>query len=230
MNTMEILDNIPVELEAERILRYMRFRNKIEQVEEMVQELIEVVQPIARPKAIYKVAYVDEKNGDRITIDGVGFTSRLLSINLETVERVFPYVVTSGKELDEIKIPSGDVMKSFCLDSIKTSVLRSTANYLNGYLKKRFALGKMSSMNPGSLESWPITQQKELFSLFDDAEGLIGVRLTDGFVMYPLKSVSGIYFPTEISFESCQLCTREKCIGRRAPYSAVLAKKYQDNI
>ena len=227
---MEILDNIQVELEAERILKYMRFRNKNEQVEEMVRELIEMVQPIVRPKAIYKVAYVDEKNGDRVAIDGVEFTGRLLSINLETVERVFPYVVTSGKELDEINVPSGDVMKSFCLDSIKTSVLRSAANYLNDYLKKRFALGKMSHMNPGSLESWPITQQKELFSLFGDVEGLIGVRLTDGCVMYPLKSVSGIYFPTEISFESCQLCTREKCIGRRSPYSAELAKKYQENI
>jgi len=84
-------------------------------------------------------------------------------------------------------------------------------------------------MNPGSLESWPITQQKELFSLFGNVEELIGVKLTDSCVMFPLKSVSGIYFPTEINFESCQLCPREKCIGRRTPYDPELAKKYRED-
>jgi len=36
--------------------------------------------------------------------------------------------------------------------------------------------------------------------------------------MVPVKSVSGILFPTEESFASCQLCPREVCPGRRAPY------------
>lgn len=227
---MEILDNIPVNLEPERILRYIRLRNRNEQVEEMVQELIEIVQPVAKPKAIYKVAYIDEKNGDTVTIDGVRFTSRVLRINLNEVERVFPYIATCGRELEEITVPSGDFMHSYCLDAIKTIVLGSAVTYLSDYVKRRYALGEMSHMNPGSLESWPITQQKELFSLFGDVESLIGVRLTDSSVMHPLKSVSGVYFPTEIHFESCQLCPREKCIGRRAPYNAELAKKYQDEI
>ena len=223
---MEILNSIPVNLEPGRILKQMRLRRKNTQIEEMVQELVEVVQPLARPKAIYEVSYIDNKDGDTVTIDGVRFASRLLRVNLDTVERVFPYVATCGKELEEIAVPSGDFMKSFCLDSIKTTVLGSAINYLSDYLKNRYALGKMSHMNPGSLESWPITQQKELFSLLGDVESLIGVRLTEGSVMYPLKSVSGMYFPTEISFESCQLCPREKCIGRRAPYDPELARKY----
>ncbi len=227
---MEILNSIPVKLEPERILKQLRLRHKNKQIEEMVQELVEVVRPIARPKAIYEVSYIDNKDIDEVTIDGVRFASRLLRINLDTVERVFPYVATCGKELEEIAVPSGDVVKSFCLDSIKITVLGSAINYLSDYLKNRYVLGKMSHMNPGSLESWPITQQKELFSLFGDVESLVGVRLTEGSVMYPLKSVSGIYFPTEISFESCQLCPREKCIGRRSPYDPELAKKYRDEI
>ncbi len=227
---MEILDNIPASLEPERILRHMRFRNKNRQVEKMVRELIEIVQPIAKPKAIYEVAYIDEKNGDTVTIDSVRFTSRVLRINLNEVERVFPYIATCGRELEEITVPSGDLMNSYCLDAIKTVVLGSAVTYLGDYVKSHYALGEMSHMNPGSLESWPITQQKELFSLFGDVESLIGVRLTDSFVMHPLKSVSGVYFSTEIRFESCQLCPREKCIGRRAPYNAELAKKYQDKI
>jgi hypothetical protein len=82
-------------------------------------------------------------------------------------------------------------------------------------------------MNPGSLESWPITQQKELFSILGNVEDLIGVKLTERYTMIPVKSVSGICFPTEIKFESCQLCPREKCIGRRAAFNPELARKYR---
>jgi hypothetical protein len=83
-------------------------------------------------------------------------------------------------------------------------------------------------MSPGSLADWPITQQEELFSIFGNVEDLIGVKLTESFLMVPLKSVSGIYFPTEIEFVSCQLCPREVCSGRRAPYDPDLAKKYRE--
>jgi len=227
---MEVFNSIPVDLETDKVLKFMRMRNANQQVERMVQELVEIAHSIAKPKAVYKVCYVDDKDGDTVTIDGVRFASRLLRINLGQVERVFPYVATCGTELEEVAIPSRDVMKSFCFDAIKTVILRSAVDYLSNRLTEHYVLGKMSHMNPGSLESWPITQQKELFSIFGNVEELIGVKLTDSCVMYPLKSVSGIYFPTEIRFESCQLCPREKCIGRRFPYDPELARKYGEEL
>ena len=45
-------------------------------------------------------------------------------------------------------------------------------------------------------------------------------------LMLPRKSVSGIYFPSEVSFFSCQLCPRDRCDGRKAPYDETLAKQY----
>ncbi len=226
---MEVLNSIPVDLEPDKVLKFMRMRGGNQQVERMVQELVEVTRSVAKPKAVYKVSYIDDRDGDTVTIDGVKFTSRVLRINLDRVERVFLYIATCGTELEEIAVPSNDVMKSFCFDEIKIMVLRSVVAYLSNHLTEHYALGKMSRMNPGSLESWPVAQQKELFSLFGDTEELIGVRLTKSCVMFPLKSVSGIYFPTEIKFESCQLCPREKCIGRRTPYDPELAKKYRED-
>ena len=154
---MEVLDNIPVNMEPERVLKYMRLRHDNKYFEEMVQELIEIARPIARPKAVYKVSYIDDKDGDTVTIDGVRFTSRVLRINLDEVTRVFPYIATSGMELEEIPVPSNDFMKSYLLDAIKTVVLGSAITYLSNHITKYYALGKMSHMNPGSLESWPIT-------------------------------------------------------------------------
>ena len=226
---MEVFSSIPVDLEPEKVLKFIRMRDSNQQVERMVQELVEVTRSIAKPKVVYKVSYVDSRDGDTVTIDGVKFTSRVLRINLDQVERVFPYIATCGTELEEIAVPSNDVMKSFCFEEIKIMVLRSAITYFSNHLTEHYALGKMSRMSPGSLESWPVAQQKELFSLFGDVEELIGVRLTKSCVMVPLKSVSGIYFPTEIKFESCQLCPREKCIGRITPYDPELAKKYRED-
>ncbi len=86
-------------------------------------------------------------------------------------------------------------------------------------------------MAPGSgaANVWPITQQKELFSIFGNVEDLIGVKLTDRCLMVPLKSVSGLFFPTVNQFESCQLCPREVCSARRAPYDLELVRKYEES-
>ena len=226
---MEVLNSIPVRLEPEEVLRKVRLRKVNEDVERKVQELIEAVHLVVRPKAVYEVSYVDNKNEDSLYIDGIRFTSRVLRVNLDKVGRVFPYVVTCGREIDEIAIPD-DFMKSYLLDMIKDMVLRSSISYLQDCLTRNYALGQVSRMNPGSLKDWPITQQKELFSIFGNVEDLIGVKLTESFLMIPLKSVSGIFFPTRIKFESCQLCPREVCSGRGVPYAPDLVKKYREKI
>ncbi len=224
---MEVLSDIPVDLELGKVLKRMRLREQNKYIEKTARQLLEIARPIARPKAVYEIGYVENKNEDSLDIGGVRFTSRLLRANLNKITRVFPYIATCGRELDEIAIPSQDFMLKYCLDVIKEMVLRSVISYLESHLKRSYALGQVSRMNPGSLPSWPITQQRELFSIFGNVEELIGVKLTESCMMIPVKSVSGIFFPTEVRFESCQLCSREVCHERRAPYDPDLAKKYQ---
>ena len=227
---MEVLDNIPVKLDPGEVLKRLRLGDKSEHIENSVQQIIEIVRPIVRPKAIYEVSYVDSKNEDSLDVGGTRFTSRVLRVNLDKIERVFPYIATCGSEVDEITIPSEHLMENFYLDTIKGMVLGSAISYLKDYLTRNYALGQVTHMNPGSLDDWPVTQQKELFSIFGNVEDCIGVKLTESYLMIPLKSVSGIYFPTQIKFESCQLCPREECSGRRAPYDPSLAGRYRERM
>ena len=81
-------------------------------------------------------------------------------------------------------------------------------------------------MSPGSLPDWPIEEQKKLFALLGDVQGVLGVRLNESLLMLPRKSVSGLFFPTEISFYSCQLCPRSNCEARKAAYNEDKAKEY----
>lgn len=229
---MEVLNSIPVELDLEAVLKRMRLRNRSDNIVESIRELLDTAVPVASPKAVYEVSYVENKNGDSLEIGGVRFSSRVLRVNLDQVERVFPYVITCGRELDGIEVPSTDFIKGYYLDQIKETALVLARRYVEDYLKKQYALGQLSRMAPGAGAEidWPLTQQKELFSIFggrNKVEELIGVRLTDTCLMVPIKSVSGIFFPAEIRFESCQICPREGCIGRRAPYDPEMAKKYR---
>jgi len=222
---MEILDSIPIDIKVDEVLRRLHMEQDTKYADD-VQELIDRVQPVIRPKAIYDVKYVEHIDRDNLDIGGVRFTSRVLRVNLDKVGRVFPYIVTSGIEAESIEIPDYDLMGRFILDTIKEMGLGIASGYLHGYVKERYRLEKISAMNPGSLEDWPISEQVPLFSIFGDVEKLIGVKLTDSFLMIPIKSVSGIYFPTEASFASCQLCPREKCPNRRAKYDPELKEKY----
>ena len=220
---MEILDNIPLDLDAEDVVMALGNHRGLKSE---IEQLVPAVKAVARPKAIYEVSYIDGRGEYSVCIGGVTFTSRVLRVNLDKVERVFPHIVTCGRELDDIAVPPDDLMKTYCLDTIKEMVLRSASKYVRDYISRRYALGQVSMMSPGALEDWPITQQRLLFSIFGNVEEMIGVRLTEDCLMVPIKSVSGISFETEVRFESCQLCPREVCHRRRARYDPELARRY----
>ena len=193
-----------------------------------VARLLKEAQAVAKPKALYRVAYVDQRGEESVDVGGQTFKSRVLRVNLNPVHRIFPYVATCGTELDAWSSSIDDMLDSYWADAIKEMALRVAMDALADHLQQRFRPGRMSRMSPGSLEDWPIYEQRKLFALLGDPEEAIGVRLTDSMIMVPLKSLSGIWFATEVDFTSCQLCSREACTGRRAPYDETLyERKYR---
>jgi hypothetical protein len=135
---------------------------------------------------------------------------------------VFAYVATAGMELEQWANAKSDMLEQFWADAIMMQGVRVAMTALGEHLQERYRPGQLARMNPGSLKDWPLRQQGPLFTIVGDVEQTIGVRLTDSFLMVPRKSVSGIQFPTDVSYENCQLCDREPCPGRRAPYDADL--------
>jgi hypothetical protein len=152
----------------------------------------------------------------------------VLTVNFENIHRVFPFVVTCGRELQEWSDRLTDPLLGFQADEVKELALHAASEYLGRHLDRTFGLKKSSHMNPGSLPDWPLPQQYPLFSLIGEVEAAIGVKLTESCLMLPTKSVSGIRFPTETTFESCQLCPREGCPNRRAAWDQDLFEtRYQ---
>jgi hypothetical protein len=225
---MQILDKIPFALDAAALTERMCLAPGSEDAREL-ESLIRRAEKIARPKAVYRECFLDQKGDDKTIIDGVTFSSRALRINLEAAERVFPFVVTCGREMDGAVFEKEDFLSAYWWEEIKADLLSCARQHLKEVLTERFRLGNTAHMSPGSGDSdiWPIEQQPLLFSLFGDVYAAIGVQLSESFLMTPVKSVSGIVFPTEKDFRSCQVCHRENCPSRRAPFDPALWESFR---
>lgn len=213
---MHCLTDIPFAPDLPWLLKRLRVKPGSAAERELLAMLAQA-QSIARPKALYLPVYVTARGADWLELDGVRLESRVLAVNLKDVQRAFPYLATCGVELQEWAASMDDALNNFWAEAVKEAALFCALRALGEDLDERYRPGKSASMSPGSLADWPIEQQKPLFTLLDSGAA-IGVQLTEDCLMLPTKTVSGLRFTTESDFESCQLCSRDGCPGRRAVY------------
>jgi hypothetical protein len=225
-HNLHVFSAIPFAPSQDDVIRTMKIRKVSPSLSRLIDDLVVRARDIARPKALCRVVYIDEKTDHSITIEGHVFTSRVLRRNLEGIERVFPFVATCGTEIESLLEDRTDIMASYCLDSIMMLAVQTARRHLESFIKQTFSVGQISRMAPGSLQDWPLEEQRPLFTLLGNVRERIGVNLSERYLMTPIKSVSGIFFPTEVRFESCQLCSRENCPGRRALFDPDVSAKY----
>jgi len=222
---MPVLENFSIQMSPDSLIDQLRL-GKTGDAYAKAQDLIKTVEALINPKILYRVSYIEGRDENSVEIGGETFRSKVLKKNLDKVERVFPFIVTLGRDLEEKSSSMDDLLKQYYLETTADIALSMGKQHLEKHIATHYGLEKVSSMSPGSLPNWPITEQRPLFSLLGNTEVLVGVRLTDSMLMIPRKSISGILFPTEVTFFSCQLCPRERCEARKAVYDASLKKKY----
>jgi hypothetical protein len=214
---MPTIERIPVVFDRDEIAARLRFdRAKVGIVD--LDWLVALAQGLINPRSVYDVALVGTRDEGKIEVAGVMFQSLLLRKHLEASNKVFPYIITVGPELERTAAAQGDLLKQYYLEEIANIALEKAAAELVARLEGQYGLGPLANLSPGSLVDWPISEQTKLFSVFGDTERMVGVRLTESLLMVPRKSISGILFPSEEGFMACQLCDRECCPGRKAPW------------
>jgi hypothetical protein len=221
---MTILSDLRIDLDLDAVQQRLRLKRESETA--FIRDLAAAVQPLVQPKILFKACYIEEKSEDAVKVGGLQFQSRVLRKNLDAAERIFPFVITIGAKFCEDLEARSDLLEKYYLDVIGNVALNQVRRRLQNHLRTTLGIEKAAFMAPGSLPDWPIEAQRPLFQLLGDVPSAIGVSLTDSLLMLPAKSVSGIYFPTETSFFSCQLCPRERCDSRKAKYSEKLAQEY----
>ena len=223
---IKILDNIPFSVDCNTLADHLRIKEK-GPIQPFFEAVFKEAEKIARPRAVVRPAYINDRTDDAIQVDGKWFRSRVLAVNVRQVQRVFIYAATCGKELDAWARGVDAGLSTFLAGSFLEAALNNAIDAVNQYLFEYYHPGRIAHQNPGSLDDFPLTEQESLFALLGDLQDSIGIRLLPSLMMSPSHSVSGIIFPTRDDFHSCLLCPNDSCLGRRAPYDPTLySRKY----
>lgn len=224
--TRVVLDDIPLHIEMDRLLKTLAIKTNSIFAQE-VAELVEIATAIGKPKVLYKQAHIDSRGEGFVVVDGVILKSAVVQINTQETDTVFPFVATCGKELEEWS-NSVDSASRFYVEAIKQLALDAAEVAFAQHIEKHCNPPPTSEMNPGSIPDWRVKEQRNLFVILGDPAKDIDVRLTEGCMMSPTKSTSGIRYYAATKFVSCQLCPEARCPSREAPYDAeLLNRKYR---
>lgn len=222
---MKVRTITDIELKFNIVAMKTKLRITEPEDEEIFDDMLKTVGEIAAPKLVFGEGYITDRHDDGVSIDNMRFDSMLMKNNLTEVHRVFPFTATCGRELYDWAKSIDDFFIQYWADHIMEVVLRNAIAVLYDTVKNQYGVTKLSSMNPGSLEGWPIEQQVFLFELMDNTQKDIGVELTESFLMVPQKSVSGILFKSKSGYTNCKLCEMVNCPSRKAKFEPGLREK-----
>jgi hypothetical protein len=192
-------------------------------IESLVKEYADNICHLIEPSYSYVIRDVNSVRGARIFVEGsVTFRSNVIARLLEHCPKVAVFVLTIGDRLGEMVHQlsgEGFMVQAAVLDAIGSDAAETLAHVVQDIIRREAAaegLGVSLRFSPGYCD-WRVSQQKMVFRAM--AGDSAGVRLTDGCLMVPQKSISGIIGigPADRveSYNPCLTCNKRDCIGRR---------------
>ena len=193
--------------------------------EDDFKEIYEHVVSLIKPVFYFGKDRIESNDGHNLKIGGITFKSRVICVNLQNCEYVYPYVGTSGRAAFEYAQSLKDPLFNYWADSLCELALISASIAFKERVHKELGTDNVYSVNPGSVIDWPISEQKPLFELLGNGYEKTGITLKDTFLMQPVKSGSGIMYISDKHYENCMLCPRCDCPNRRAKFDSEKFKK-----
>ncbi len=130
------------------------------------------------------------------------------------------FICTAGPGLD-VKcrelMSAGEFMEGYIIDLLGNVTVECAIDRIQDMLATELeekGIKITNRFSPGYC-GWVLPEQKKLFALFPD--GHCGIKLTDSFLMDPIKSVSGVIgFGANVNQHvyDCQICELEHCYYR----------------
>ena len=186
-------------LRLEPLLRSQGYRDLgsvSSEVTAVAREMRAVAEMLARPHVWFGRRRVQRVTRDALVlIDGPTFHGSCFRTQMEKATEVVCFVITLGPALDErvaALSDAGDMLEALFLETAGSVAVQETVRRFRMHLAPRMAadgLRLSSRLGPG-YGDWPLTDQESLFGMFPSD---LPVRLTDGCIMVPLKSLSGLF-------------------------------------
>lgn len=199
----ELLHYFFKEVAASQKYNVLRDEPIAQTIRQEIAVLLDRHSPDFTPRAVYcPIQAIRTSQGLKIANTDYQLQSRLLHDFFPDAENTastlcFLYVVTVGEAADSIIRQYGQnnqPLEAFVLNSLAAALADTLAECLQKYLETQFATelhqNQLHRYSPG-YHDWKLIDQQTIFTVLNATQN-IAVRLTDSFLMSPLKSTSGI--------------------------------------
>lgn len=224
-----VLSDLPVEIDEQRLWPRLHALAGSDETAR-IGDTLRWAREHARPGAVYRFCSVERVDGESVMVEGVPLTGPLVLHKLPAAKRVFPFIATCGRVLDERGECAGDLLERFWWSEVCSAVMRGALRALRRDLAQRFGVSEqIPFLSPGSgdVQLWPVNEQARIFELLGDAPPRIGVSLRRSSVMIPGHSMAGLFYPGRNDFSTCRMCPRDHCPDRCHPFDAALWREVQ---
>ncbi|MFC1976789.1 vitamin B12 dependent-methionine synthase activation domain-containing protein [Chloroflexota bacterium] len=191
-------------------------------MESLVNDYVKNAHQFFSPSFSYVVTGVKLVEGTSVLLeDGVVFESEVIARLLEKAVKVAVFVLTIGRYLEDAVTQlaqGGLVLQSAVLDAVGSDATERLADSVESQISEvanNQGLTISRRFSPGYCD-WDVSQQKSVFQAMKG--DCAGVQLTDGCLMLPRKSISGIIGigPRNVAdYNPCKTCDKHDCVGRR---------------
>jgi len=212
-------------IDRQRVLRDIGYTPASEpsaRMVSLVNDYIKNVHQFIAPSFSYVVRDVILVTGNNVIIEyGVILESEVIARLLEKAGKVAIFILTIGNYLEDTAAQlaqDGLVLQSAVLDAIGSDAVERLADSVESQISEvahNQGLTISRRFSPGYCD-WNVSQQKMVFQAMKG--DCAGVSLTDGCLMIPRKSISGIIAigPSDVeNYNPCNNCDKYNCIGRR---------------
>lgn len=211
-------------IDRKEALRYMGFRSgePDEQIEKLMEECIKEIEEYADPRHIIRRFELEIEADYLVKAGGITLASRNLAKNLKGCHEVYFMAATLGNGPDRLmnRYSRLQISKAAVLQGVAAAAIEGYCNECQQalsdeleaeglYLRPRFSPGY------GDLS---LSVQPDFLAVLN-ASKTVGIILSEGGVMIPVKSVTAIIGVskdnTRCHIEGCESCGRTDCAYKR---------------
>jgi len=220
-------NGIDIEIDRKQVCHYLGYGTDYKppaHVSSLIDEYVEYAHYLIEPAYSYIIKNIERVEDSSVFIeDSIVFRSQVIARLLEQCCKVSVFVATIGNRLEEMTrrlAGSGLILQSAVLDAIGSDATERVADFVQGRIGEVTGAQELCTsqrFSPGHCD-WDISQQKEIFRAMD--RDSTGVSLTEGCLMVPRKSISGIIGIGLCSgnvkhYNPCKTCNKGDCLNRR---------------
>lgn len=210
-----------LKIPPKEILRYMQCKEETDDIKNVIKKILPIVYDELSLKGSFVYLPVSCKE-DGICLADIRIKSKSLAKNLKDCNSSVVFALSLGINIDMLikKHSATSTLEAFCINAVATAAIEEYANKFCFEMAENFkndGLYTRPRFSPG-YGDLAIESQTTFLNL-TNARRLVGITLTENYMMMPSKSVTAIMGisqkDTGCTHHNCENCNTPGCIYRR---------------